>query len=414
MSDDSGSFDFGGDAVDVGGDSFTETEERGWLSRLWGALTGVIVGLLLIALCLYGLFWNEGRAVTTARSLAEGESLVVEARAEAIDPANEGALVHVSGDLLTASRVTDAEFGVGEKAIRLQRVVETWQWKETRSSKSVSNFGGSKTTTHTYSYAPAWALGRINSSSFREPKGHVNPEPRFRGSEFDARAPELGAWRPGARTLRLLPLEDFPAPEAALPTLQSRFGAGARLEDGRIFIGADPASPQIGDTRVSYKILWPGPVSFVGRQTGADFTPYMTSAGKSVLLADVGVVPADEMFREAEEKNTLLTWALRALLLAVLWAGFYALLRPFVVLADALPLAGEIVAAGAGLVAAVAALVVGSATIALAWFYYRPVIAALIAVTCVALAMLLRMRSGSGATPAAPPPTAPMRGFGAR
>jgi hypothetical protein len=145
----------------------------------------------------------------------------------------------------------------------------------------------------------------------------------------------------------------------------------------------------------------------------------MTSAGKTVLLADVGVVPADEMFREAEEKNTFLTWALRALALAMLWVGFYALLRPFVVLADVLPLAGEIAAVGASLAAGVSALVLGTATIALAWFYYRPVVAALIAISGAALAMLLHMRSGGGAAPAAPPPAtpqgpAPMRGFGAR
>ncbi len=412
MVDDDGSFGPSGDSV-------VETEETGWLSRICRALSGAVSGLLLIALCVWGLFWNEGRAVTTARSLAEGESLVVEAGTEAIEPANASRLVHVSGDLLTSSRVADTEFGVGEKAIRLTRVVATYQWKETRSTQSVSHVGGSQTKTTTYSYAPVWAPGWINSNGFHAPHGHVNPEPRFRSSEFDARAPELGAWRPGARSLRLLPLETYPVQEAALLTLQPRFGDSARIEDGRIFIGADPASPQIGDTRVSYKILWPGPVSFVGRQSGKDFTPFMTSAGKTLLLADAGVVPADEMFREAEEKNALLTWALRALPLAMLWVGFYALLRPFVVLADVLPLAGEIAAFGASLAAAIAALVLGTATIALAWFYYRPVVSALIAISGGALALLLHMRSGGGATPAGSPPSlsqgpTPMRGFGAR
>ncbi len=402
-----------------GGNSIVETEETGWLSRIWGALSGAVFGFLLVALCVWGLFWNEGRAVTTARALAEGECLVVEAGTEAIDPVNAGRLVHVSGDLLTTSRVADTEFGVGEKAIRLMRVVATYQWKETRSTQSVSHVGGSQTKTTTYSYAPVWAPGWINSNDFHAPRGHVNPEPRFRASEFNARAPELGAWRPGARALRLLPLEAYPVQDVALSTLQARLGDSARIEDGRIFIGADPVSPHIGDTRISYKILWPGPVSFVGRQSDNDFTPFMTSAGKTVLLADAGVVPADEMFREAEEKNALLTWALRALVLAMLWAGFYALLRPFVVLADVLPLAGEIAAVGVSLAAGVAALVLGTATISLAWFYYRPLVSALIAISGGALAMLLHMRSGGGVSPAAPPPPpppgpAPMRGFGAR
>ncbi len=53
-------------------DSFREVTSVSWFGRIKRAVGGVIIGLLLIVLMVIGLFWNEGRAVQTARSLAEG------------------------------------------------------------------------------------------------------------------------------------------------------------------------------------------------------------------------------------------------------------------------------------------------------------------------------------------------------
>ena len=59
-------------------DSFTETSSRSWISRIGDSIKGVLFGLLMIAGSTVLLFWNEGRAVQTMRSLEEGAAVVVD------------------------------------------------------------------------------------------------------------------------------------------------------------------------------------------------------------------------------------------------------------------------------------------------------------------------------------------------
>ena len=62
---------------DIASDVVTETTHVGFGQKLVGSIVGFIFGLLLLAASSIGLFWNEGRAVTTARSLDEGAHQVV-------------------------------------------------------------------------------------------------------------------------------------------------------------------------------------------------------------------------------------------------------------------------------------------------------------------------------------------------
>ncbi len=81
--------------------------------------------------------------------------------------------------------------------------------------------------------------------------------------------------------------------------------------------------------------------------------------------------------------------------------GADAYLAPFGVLADVIPFVGSIVRMGTGLIAFALALLVGSATIAVAWFWYRPLLAAGIAIAGLAVAYVL-MRIGKRRAAAAP------------
>jgi len=50
-------------------DQVTEVTREGWFSRIVGSLKSVLVGLVLFLASFPLLWWNEGRAVQTARSL---------------------------------------------------------------------------------------------------------------------------------------------------------------------------------------------------------------------------------------------------------------------------------------------------------------------------------------------------------
>ena len=70
-------------------DQVSKTTSTSWFSRVGSAFAGVLVGIVLIFACVWGLAWNEGNAVKVARGLTEGAGNVVEAAATPIDPSND-------------------------------------------------------------------------------------------------------------------------------------------------------------------------------------------------------------------------------------------------------------------------------------------------------------------------------------
>ena len=356
-------------------DTFTETSSRSWISRIGDSIKGVLFGLLLVAAASVLLFWNEGRAVQTARSLDEGAGLVVGIDAARVDPANEGKLVHLSGELKAGARLSDPEFGVSAEGLRLVRNVEMFQWKEESKTETRKNLGGSEETVTTYSYHRVWSDSRNDSSRFRRPDGHANPDMRYRRFGVAARDASLGAFRPGAAVLQQLPASEDVRVDAALATaVGKRVTGGAHAVDGKLYLGADPAAPRIGDLRLSFTVAPIGPVSIVGRQAGTDFSEYQTQAGDKLLMVRPGIRTAAEMFKSAADENRILTWILRLVGAVMMFAGFSMVLRPLVVVADVVPLIGSILGAGAGLVSLVLTALLAPVIIAIAWLWYRPVV----------------------------------------
>ena len=85
-----------------------------------------------------------------------------------------------------------------------------------------------------------------------------------------------------------------------------------------------------------------------------------------------------------------------------MWLGAFLVLRPLVVVADVVPLIGSVIGAGAGLVALAFTMVVAGCVIALAWFWYRPLIGfAVLVVGLVAGIALHRLAGRRSAAPAA-------------
>jgi hypothetical protein len=379
-------------------DSFTETTHQSWLSRLGQSVMGVLIGFALIVGASILIFWNEGRAVQTARSLTEGEGLVIAADQTKVDPGNEGKLVHISGELATKLPLTDPEFGVSTSAARLVRTVELYQWKEDSRTETKKNLGGSEDKVTTYTYTQVWSEPRIDSGRFHDPGGHENPQLRYRHFEVAARDATLGAFRPGEAVLRRLAAKDeFRIDPAAAATLRDRFSL-ATVTDGRIFVGADPNRPRIGDVRVSYHVAGVGPVSLIGRQNGTDFTEFPTKAGDRLLMASAGTVSANDMFKAAEAENRMLTWILRGVGTVLVLIGFALIGQPLAVVGSIVPFIGSIFSAGIGLIALLMTAVVVPVVIAIAWFWYRPLVSIAVLAVGAGIVTLLKMRAGQRAT----------------
>jgi Transmembrane protein 43 len=356
-------------------DTFVETTSTSWLSRIGQSIIGVLIGLLLVIGSIILLFWNEGRAVQTERSLSEGGRIVVEVPSAPINPANQDKLIHVSGDAKAAAPIADSTFGVSVAALHLVRVADMYQWEESKHEETHKSLGGSEQTVTTYTYRKVWSDRTIDSQMFRHPDGHANPQRRYDRLSMTATDATLGDFRLDAVVLGLLPTSAALQldPQAA-DTLKPRI-PDAQIVDGKIYIGADADSPQIGDYRISYAYAPVGPVSAIGRQSGSGIARYQTTAGDRLLMAASGQQSAADMFKKAERDNMILTWALRAGGVLAMWFGAFFVLRPLVVVADVVPLIGSVLAAGAGLVALAFAMIAAGVVIAFAWFWYRPLIA---------------------------------------
>jgi hypothetical protein len=215
----------------------------------------------------------------------------------------------------------------------------------------------------------------IDSSSFKQPAEHENPSMEIRGRSFQVTEGKLGAF-----TLDKAVLDQIGGAEVLSLTPEQRdkiraaYAGTKKLSvvDGGIFLGWNPSSAIVGDYRISYEVVPLGTISVVGQQRGSQFAPYQTTAGDQLLMVDRGNVPAGQMFKEAESANKVLTWIVRCAGLILLAIGFGLLLSPVAMLADVVPLLGSIVRMGTGVIAFFLGVVVGTITIAVAWFYYRP------------------------------------------
>lgn len=369
----------------------TVTTHTSWFSRIGSSVAGVLIGLLLLAAAIFGLFWNEGRAVKTARSLAEGAGLVVSVPNTAVSPSNEGKLVHITGPLAIAEPLSDAEFGVSTPGVRLERRVEMYQWVEDSESETRTKLGGGEETVTTYTYARQWSDDPVDSSEFKQAEGHYNPPPTVEDRSIQASQGSLGAFTLGDEVLSRV-TGDQPVPLGPEQAEAIRQAAGERpltVADNRILLpaaspatgpaehnsaGSTAAEPRVGDIRISYTVVPAGEISAIGAQAGSGLSPYQSKAGDALLLVQRGAVSAEAMFQKAVDDNNTMTWIIRAVGIVALMIGFGLLMAPIAVIADVIPFLGSVVRLGTAIVGFVLAIMVGFITIAVAWFAYRPLL----------------------------------------
>ena len=379
-----------------------EVTHQGWLGRLGTAFKQMFVGLLMLVLALAVQFWNEGRTLKRDNALAEGRAQVVTVDAATLDAGREGKLVHVSGGATAGAAVGDPAFGVALPALALRRIVQMYQWKEKRETKEERTAGGGKRTITEYRYSTEWDDDAVDSSDFRE-SGHDNPGPLPYANETWRASPiRVGAFELSEQAAEEIDGWDRVAPDRV--QLPPNLAASFRLDDGWYVTSAEPAAPEIGDVRVRFDYIPEGVVSVVARQQGNVLAPHATSRGDELLLVESGAMDAPAMFAAEGSRNSMAAWALRIGGFVIAWVAFGILLKPLVVMADVVPIAGRIAGFGVGLVSFVLALIVSVLAIGSGWLFYRPWAMVILAgLFAVALLWLLRGKRDVAAPP--PPPS---------
>ncbi len=387
----------------------TETTTESWSSRLGSAMKGVLIGLGLFVLGFPLLFWNEGNTVKTRKALEEGEGACVAVESNAkVDPANEGKLVHMTGRADTKDVLSDEAFGVSANAIRLERKVEMYQWKEEKHVRKEKNAGGSETTTTTYTYKMAWSSSAIDSSGFKE-AGHDNPAMEWTGERKQSENVAFGAFRLNQGQISSI----GESQSYVIPTNLVCPVARVTLRGNTIYVAnaetrGNPndtrdvvSTPRLGDVRVTYSYVMPHDVSVVSQQKGDTFVAYTAKNGKKVQLLADGVKTAAEMFADAQTSNTMMCWAIRLAGFLMMFFGLQMTFKPLSVLGDVLPVLGNVVEMGTSVVSFLIALPCALVTIAIAWLFYRPVLGvALLAAAGFFVYLLIKRKRKSAASAA--------------
>ena len=150
--------------------AYTETKTTGYGTRIGNSFRGIISGFLLFCAATALLWWNEGRAVKTDKMLNDAEKACVEMEnPNKKDATLDGELVCATAVATTEDSLVDTQFGIGAKAISLQRRVEYYQWTEEQHSESEDKLGGKEVTTTTYTYHKEWVSSPVESSEFKDP-----------------------------------------------------------------------------------------------------------------------------------------------------------------------------------------------------------------------------------------------------
>lgn len=310
------------------------------------------------------IFSNEKKSVDRIETLNAGRSVVVSIENSPIHDKNNNKLIHTFGKANTHNILNDNFFGVVENAIKLHRVVEMYQWKETTRRTKRGRY---------YKHHKEWSNKLIDSSNFRRPEGHENPASMpYVSKELVATKVTLGAFDLSKSFINEMDTYyDYPLSQNNFNAMDNKLRQSFKLHNGQYFSGNNPDDPQIGAIRIYYRIINPQEVTVVGKQTNSLIDSYFLTNGNITLL-EYGVMESDAIFTSAEKDNMLETWGMRFVVFLMMWLGLYMM---FGCIMHMIPFIGEVIAIFMVVVTGVISFVVSAITIALAWIVYRPLIA---------------------------------------
>ena len=365
-----------------------------------GSGGATVFGIILVVSSFPLLYWNEGRAIQSEVALGEeGSGVHSLTNPSQVDPANEGKLVHVTGRATTEEVLSDAEFGISEQAIWLERTAQIYQWHEdpqlTRDRTPVlpdSNQRVQRQFTFDDLYWKSWSLEPVASDHFIFPMSvhttprvsHKNPAvtPFWKaGHGWTAREVRLGGYiLPPALVSQIDAREPIPINTALLDRVPAPLRQQLQIREGFfyngrltcLYLARDPSQSevQIGDIRFSFRVIRPAVVSILARQVNKSFMPFTASNGTELFRLIMGEQSASSMFDIQQAESSSSAWGLRVVGFGLLFFGLVICLQNTVDKVLVTP--------------AAIAFLLTLCTIAAAWMTHRPFVAlSLLAVAAV-------------------------------
>ena len=379
--------------------AYTETKTTGYGTRVKNSCMGIGVGFALFIGGTVLLWWNEGRAVHTADMLEEAQQACVEMENPSKkDKSLDGELVCGTAMATTEDSLVDKEFGIGATAISLKRSVEYYQWVEHSETKTEDKLGGSQEEVTTYTYKKEWSDSPIDSEGFKDPdyKGHNVVLANVEDDEQWAENVTFGAYSLNEGLIHSMtdyePLEldlsddllsqmDKNTQEAYERYYGKKDIASSdsgynyvHVDENQLYLGVNPAAPQVGDVRVTFEKVMPAKVTVVSVVDGDSFKAFKAKNGEHFQRLVMGKKGIDEIFEGEKTTNTFLTWIFRLVGTLLVIGGLKGIFGIIETLLKVVPFLANIVGWGVGFVCTIVGIVWSLIVIAIAWVFYRPVL----------------------------------------
>ncbi len=444
-----------------------EVTSTSWFSRIGSAIKGVFIGMILVLVAVVLLWWNEGRSVRRYKEISFAKENTVETPYDSVEASNEGKLVHFAGKASTSDVLSEPTFGVTVKdSYRMSGKVEVFQWVEKvipGKTETVKKIGGGTETKKypdTYEYRKDWADSAINSDTFHEKvdkqTGEVRKNPYttlpfaevknvvkaksvkigahdlpadYIGSLGSSKNIELVADQlklpanaiveknyiflnvanPAANVVPATPVAQAVATDSVAAAVASAPAAVQEVATNvAVSNTVNPNAPKLGDVRVSFTHAPIESITVIAKQVGPSFERYKIDDDLSYIDVRTGELPKEEVFKSNESSESMMVWFLRFLGFIIMASAFGMIFRPISVLADVLPILGDIAESGISIISGLIAFALSMLIIALAWLWYRPLIGILLLVLMGAavfgiITLIAKVRAAKKAPAAAQP-----------
>ena len=409
--------------------AYQEVTTTGYGTRVGNSFKAIGSGILLFCAGTALLWWNEGRAVKTEKMLDEAGSAYVEMEnPNKKDASLEGELICGTALATTEDSLSDAQFGIGAKAIALKRSVEYYQWVEHAEEKKEDKLGGKEVTTTTYTYSKEWVSSQVQSSEFKDP-AYQNKNMVLTTVEDKEQYAENVSWGAYKLTESLIhsissregldltisedllrqfdkntqtayerfygvqknrqpaeqPAETAAVSDSVKAVNDSINNAIANAENKKdleyvhqagnvLYFGRVPGSPEVGDVRVTFEKVVPAKVTVMAVVDGDSFKPFKAKNGKRFQTLVMGKKSGDEIIDAEKDANNMLTWALRILGVLMVIGGLKGIFGFIETILKVVPFIAGIFGWGVGLVCSVIGVAWSLIVIAIAWLFYRPLL----------------------------------------
>jgi hypothetical protein len=272
-------------------------------------------GLVLLELL------NEPRVIHDAQMLEEGSVTCLAVTPDRVEPANEGKLVHTTGQVTGDETLRDDQLGVSVSGLKLMRTVHIYQWVERRQAH-LSGKAKGRTTTYTFRHEKRWMTRPVDAGKFHadsktgQRPGNVGALPLPQHSWY-AKEVRLGGFKLATRQVDKMSPEKLSVTQAMLAGLPAQWKGRLTLgRNGTLSLpvqpGAKAKDPQIGDVRITFWVVKPQTVSLLARQVGDTFEPWSLREGSNPIdELRPGSVSQDEMFQKMETSSPSPSWSLR-------------------------------------------------------------------------------------------------------